>query len=434
MAKRSTSKSRGRGEIERRGGSLRVRVYAGLDPLTGKRLYLTESTDDENEAERILTRLVAQVDEERHARTKGTLRIALADWLRLLEIEDSTRETYEMYARRFLYPALGAVPLAKISARVLEEFYADLRRCRARCDGKPFVEHRVDGPHECRTVKHKRPPGRPPASGYPPHDCAATGCVVTECLAHTCRPLGKATILKLHFMLSGTFAAAMRWDWIKSNPADIARKPKPPAPDPDPPSPEEVGRIVAAAWEQDENWGTLVWLVMVTGVRRGELLRIRWRDVDFDKGELAVHKTKTHKPRRIALDAATVDVLHDLRAHYEDRMRALDLAPVPDAYLFSYADAYDRPCDPSGVTHRYGRMCAGIGIDSHLHALRHYTATELITAGVDIRTVAGRLGHGGGGVTTLRVYAAWVAEADRRAADLLGGRLTPPRRTKKSAG
>ena len=71
-------------------------------------------------------------------------------------------------------------------------------------------------------------------------------------------------------------------------------------------------------------------------------------------------------------------------------------------------------------------MCAGVGIDTHLHALRHYSATELISAGVDIRTVAGRLGHGGGGATTLRVYAAWVSESDKRAADILAGRMRPP--------
>ena len=68
------------------------------------------------------------------------------------------------------------------------------------------------------------------------------------------------------------------------------------------------------------------------------------------------------------------------------------------------------------------------GIDSHLHALRHYSATELLTAGVDLRTVAGRLGHGGGGATTLRVYAAWVGEADRRASEILGSRMKRPGR------
>jgi integrase len=432
VAKPAAGKARNRGEIERRGNSFRIKVYAGVDPITGKRLYLTESTTDEKEAERIRTRLLAEVDEERHARSKGTFRVAMMDWLRLAELVPDTRETYEMYARLYLYPAFGTEPLAKIRVRMLEELYADLLRCRARCDGKPFLEHRLDGPHECREVKHKRPPGRPPVNGYPPHDCAEKGCRVRECLPHVCSPLGKATVLKLHFMISGTFAAAIRWEWVKTNPAEQARKPSPPAPNPTPPTPEQAAQIIAAAWEQDENWGTLVWLVMVTGVRRGELLRILWRDVEFTNQILAIHETKSDRPRRVSLDVATIDVLRDLRAHYEETMRALGLEPSQDAYLFSYSAAFDRPCDPSGVTHRYSRMCASIGIDSHLHALRHYSATELILAGVDIRTVAGRLGHGGGGVTTLRVYAAWVAEADRRAADILGGRMIRPDRTKRS--
>jgi hypothetical protein len=58
---------------------------------------------------------------------------------------------------------------------------------------------------------------------------------------------------------------------------------------------------------------------------------------------------------------------------------------------------------------------------TRLHSLRHYSATELIAAGVDVRTVAGRLGHGSGGATTLKIYAAWVDEAGRRAADTMAG-------------
>jgi integrase len=79
---------------------------------------------------------------------------------------------------------------------------------------------------------------------------------------------------------------------------------------------------------------------------------------------------------------------------------------------------WDRPHDPSGATHQYGRMCDELSIDSSIKAMRHYSATELLTA-----EVAGRLGHGGGGTTTLRVYAAWVGEADRKAAEILGGRM-----------
>ncbi|MDT7711634.1 MAG: integrase, partial [Pseudonocardiales bacterium] len=60
------------------------------------------------------------------------------------------------------------------------------------------------------------------------------------------------------------------------------------------------------------------------------------------------------------------------------------------------------------------------------HALRHYSATELIAAGVDVRTVAGRLGHSGGGSTTLRVYADWVSAADRQAAAMIAGIIPRP--------
>jgi integrase len=131
--------------------------------------------------------------------------------------------------------------------------------------------------------------------------------------------------------------------------------------------------------------------------------------------------------RRIGLDAGTVELLRAHRRRYEEQVGALGATPDESAFVFSYEADHSRACNPDGITHRYARMCAGLGIESHLHTLRHYSATELVSAGVDVRTVAGRLGHGGGGSTTLKVYAAWVAESDRRAADILAGRLRRPR-------
>jgi integrase len=81
---------------------------------------------------------------------------------------------------------------------------------------------------------------------------------------------------------------------------------------------------------------------------------------------------------------------------------------------------------PDSVSQRYAKMCRRLGWDMNIHQLRHYSATELVAAGVDLRTIAGRLGHSGGGVTTLRVYSAWTPEADSRAATTLGARLPAP--------
>ncbi|MDN5750932.1 MAG: site-specific integrase, partial [Pseudonocardia sp.] len=88
MPRTSTKTRRARGHIRRRGGSFQVLVYAGVDPLTGKDHYLTESTRDEREAQKILTRLLGQVDEQRNPRTKATLGAALDAWLRTHEAEE----------------------------------------------------------------------------------------------------------------------------------------------------------------------------------------------------------------------------------------------------------------------------------------------------------------------------------------------------------
>ncbi len=175
---------------------------------------------------------------------------------------------------------------------------------------------------------------------------------------------------------------------------------------PDPPTAAQAAQIIEAAWAQDDAWGTLVWLVIVTGMRRAELLALRWTDVDLGASVVTIRRnyvraggksvekdTKTHQMRRLALDSTTVEVLSEHYARYQAACRSVGTDANPQAFLFSYRPEFDHPCSPSGITHRYAKMCAELVIDSHLHALRHYSATELLTAGVDLRTVAGRLGQ-----------------------------------------
>ncbi len=366
----------------------------------------------------MLARLQTQVDGQRSTQTSVTLGYTLDEWLRTVELEDSTRDTYVGYIERTIRPTLGDVSISKLTTRTLETFYAELRRCRARCAGGPSVEHRVEGEHDCVSAK---------------------------CCLHECRPMAASTVRQIHAVISGALSTAVRWDWITTNPARGAQRPKQRPPQPDPPSPSEAARLVDGAFAVDDDWGTLVWLVMTTGIRRGEVCALRWSRVDLDEGSVDVRRsyrlrrgvgvekdTKTHQVRRIALDTETVALLREHKERCRERLAELGVELTEDMYVFSGVREFDpeNPCSPHSVSSRYRNLARRLGIDTHLHALRHYSATELLTAGVDLRTVAGRLGHGGGGATTLRVYAAWVAASDRKAAEIPGSRL--PRRSGRS--
>lgn len=164
-AAKKISTGRSRGHIRQRGNSFQVLVYAGIDPLTGKEIRLTGSAATENEVKALLRRFRAQVDEQRAPKTKASFRAAMDAWHRVLDVEASTRESYEQYARVHLYPAFGDEPVSRVTPQLLEAFYAELRRCSRRCTGETALEHRISGPHECRTMKHRRTPGRrPPAA------------------------------------------------------------------------------------------------------------------------------------------------------------------------------------------------------------------------------------------------------------------------------
>jgi integrase len=397
-------------------------VYAGQDPVTGRDRYLSETVKGTDraarrKAEKALTRLQADADRHRAPDTSVPLRHALAEWLRTAELEETTRRTYAGYIERTILPAIGAVAIDRITARTLETLYGELRRCRVRCDRRPFVEHRADGEHDCAKAK---------------------------CRPHACRPMAASTVRQIHSIISATLSAAVRWEWIGSNPARVAHRPRARAPEPDPPSAADAARLLDAAFALDEDWGTLVWLVMTTGIRRGEVCALRWRDVDFDAETIEIRRnyilhrgvgvekgTKTHQMRRIALDSETVALLREHRERVRARIGELGAELTGQTFVFSSVRSPDHsePYSPHAVSSRYKDMADRLGIETHLHSLRHYSATELLTAGVDLRTVAGRLGHGGGGATTLRVYAAWVAASDRKAAELLRTRL--PRRTER---
>jgi len=230
MTSAKASGKRRRGEIETLpSGSLRVRVYAGIDPVSRKRHHLTAiipaGPRAEKEAEKARTRLLSQVDEQRNPRTRATVNQMLDRHLEMLSVEETTLDSYESFVRNHVRPLIGHVQLGKINGEILDSFYRELARCRTHCNGRPFVEHRSTDEHECDR----------------------------RCRAHVCRPLAAGSMLKIQAILNKAGKRAVRWEWIGRNPFELAEPIPVPHSDPQPPTAEQAATISAEAW-RDLDW------------------------------------------------------------------------------------------------------------------------------------------------------------------------------------
>ena len=261
----------------------------------------------------------------------------------------------------------------------------------------------------------------------PGHDCELSGC-----RPHVCKPMAKGTIRGIHAILSGAFEAAMRWEWTDRNPAASAKPPTPRRQTILATSPEDVAKVIAEARARSAALGLYLWLVMVAGVRRGELCGLQIRDVDLDRalvhvafnhvvrGGRRVRKaTKTHQDRWLAIDPVTCALIVSYLAEIKAELATVGVGLRDDAYLFSNDPAHARPWNPDWVTHRVSDAADAAGVELDIKGGRHYTASQLLAGGFDLRNTAARLGHSGGGATTLRHYADPVPKVDRRAAAYL---------------
>jgi integrase len=263
------------------------------------------------------------------------------------------------------------------------------------------------------------------------------GCTLAGCQRHVCKPMKAGTIRQIHSILSGAFDTAQRWEWTDRNPADSARPPAvntrrsvPATP------PEDVAKVIAAARAHSAALGLYLWLVVITGQRRGELCGLQIRDVDLDQelihvafnyvvkgGEKIRKDTKTHQDRWLAIDPDTCALIASYLAETRAALAAVGAELAATAYLFSNDPGHTRPWNPDWVSHKIAAAADAAGVNLNIKGGRHYTASQLLAAGFDRRNTAARLGHSGGGATTLRHYANPVPEADRRAAAYLS-RLT----------
>jgi integrase len=388
-----------RGHLQQRSrDTWRLKVYVGRSADGRKRYVERTVRGTRREAERELARLVVEVDEGRHVVSAPMTVGELVDrWLEIKAstVEANTERGYRWVAERYVKPAFGDRKVASIRTLELDHWYQQLRSSGGRRGG----------------------------------------------------PLSGRTVRYSHTVMRQSLEQARKWGLIARNPAVDATPPAARRPEIKPPSVEQVHRLVEAAFEFDPDFGVYLWILAVTGCRRGEGCALRWSDVHWDSREIVVARsiamvgqdriekdTKTHQGRRLMVDESTRELLHEFRLRSRARSMRAGMSLMDDAFLFSEDADGSAPWRPDVCTNWFGRIRHQLGLDHvRLHDIRHFVASALGNANVPIATVSVRLGHRDK-ATTLNLYSHSFPAADEAAGVVMGSLLGDVARRRPKGG
>ena len=257
------------------------------------------------------------------------------------------------------------------------------------------------------------------------------------------KPLTPITVKKIAEVLHRALEMAVRWDYIARNPADTADAPAVPRRELPALDPTELNRLIDCAVAEAEltdgpaperraakQW-TVLWILAIhSGLREGELLALTWTDVDLERRTLTVRRNlvtvkdqtprfgepKSQTSRRtVSLPTEAVQALGQHKARQnEDRLAAVDWAD----YDLVFCTAAGTPLIRHNVLRAFRDALRRAGLPQaiHFHDLRHAHATNLLRAGVGIKTASSRLGHSGITITG-DLYQHVASEMDQEAAE-----------------
>jgi integrase len=260
----------------------------------------------------------------------------------------------------------------------------------------------------------------------------------------------QANLLAHHRIIRAALNQAKKWKMVPENPANDVDLGSVAKPEMHVPTIEQSRALVIRADAgASPDLGPILLFAMLTGMRRGELCGVQWSDVNWAGSSITVRRSvwqvrstwgikdpKTQQVRSISLDPVCAALLTARKSRAEAEANTAGVALPTDGYVWStFVDGH-APRTPNSLTRAFHRLCRTMeeeALDAtpprverwnfRFHDLRHLSATEMVGAGVDPRTVAARLGHADASVT-LNVYAHAIEARDRDAAAGLGRALT----------
>jgi integrase len=331
-------------------------IYEGLDPVTGReRRTWHPAGTDRSEAERLAAYLAAQCNgrnDEVRALSFGAY--LTRQWLpgKKLTLAASTYRGYVHKTERHILPALGTTRLRGLRPHHLDALYDRML-------------HPGDGR----------------------------------------RALAPKSVYEVHLIIRGALGDAVRRGLITRNVAVVAHAPRL----------RSIPKVEQQAWTAEQLRAFLraaaghrlfpaLWLSAMTGVRRSELLGLRWTDIDFQRATVSINRGlvaigyelhesrgKTdNSRRRIDLDPTTITVLRGWRAL---QAAEYDAVGINDPG-WVFADAEGRRIHPHAISQAFERIARRAGVPViRLHDLRHTHGTLLIKDLVPVKVVSERLGH-----------------------------------------
>ena len=356
--------------------------------------YVRAKSD--REANRLLAKFITEVDSGDFTQpSKVTFKQFAEKWLKDYAEPELAKKTvfrYKQLLEGRIYPAFGDKKLDRIKPLDLVEFYNSLRK------KNKYISIAKDG-----TRKEKE-----------------------------AGPLSEQTIKHYHRLIHAIFEKALQWGILRgTNPASRVDAPKVEKKKAKCYDEKQVQALLDALERihpEELKYKTATMIALMTGARLGEIMGLEWQDINFDNQFIEIRQSSQYLPgegvfikspknetskRRVSVNKTLLDLLKE----YRESQRSKGFICQDNNRLFLTWDG--KPMHPQTLTHWFPKFLKRNKLPHlNFHGLRHTSATFLISQGMDIQTVAGRLGHSTS-ATTQNVYSHFLESKDRKAADLI---------------